>query len=86
MSTLRKSKNDQETIMSWERGTAGSELPSQPREGPALPRTLSSISWPPGLQENKWLLSRLVRDICLQQPQRTNTAPLVTSQWRRLWS
>ena len=49
MSMLSKSKNDRETITSWERGAGGSELPSQPQEGPALPRTLSPISWPPGL-------------------------------------
>ena len=86
VSTLSKSKNDRETITSWERGAWGSELPLQPREGPALPRTLSPISLPPRLWENKCLLSCLVCDTCSRQPQRTYTAPLFTSQWPRLWS
>lgn len=88
VSTLRKSKNDQQTITSWERGAGVSEPPLAVSGGtsPAQNTGLSILASGTLREKMSIVLSRPVCDTCSRQPQKTNTAPLFTSQWPRLWS
>lgn len=88
VSMLRNSKNDQQTITSWEGGAGGSEPPLAASGGasPAQNTELSILASGTLREKVSIDLSCPVCDTCSQQPQKTNTAPLFTSQWPRLWS